>query len=54
MLDTNMQTAYIWATKLADTSTLRLSIEIPQAAQFVNKINELLDVIGNRLMKTSE
>lgn len=53
MPDTNMQTAYIWATELADTSNLRLSIEIPQAAQFVNKINELLGKYINRDIESS-
>ena len=39
MSDSNM---HIWATESADTSNLRLSIDIPQAAQFANQINELL------------
>ncbi|MGC1133594.1 MAG: hypothetical protein WA941_12290 [Nitrososphaeraceae archaeon] len=53
MPDTNIQTAYIWATKLADTSNLRLSIEIPQAAQFVNKLNELIGKFINKDIESS-
>ena len=53
MPDTNMQTAYNWASELADTSNLRLSVNIPQAAQFANQINELLGEYINKDIKSS-
>lgn len=53
MSDTNMQTAYDWASELADTSNLRLSLNIPQAAQFANQINELLGEYINKDIKSS-
>jgi hypothetical protein len=53
MPDTNMQTAYNWASELADTSNLRLSVNIPQAAQFANVINELLGEYINKDIKSS-
>jgi hypothetical protein len=53
MPDTNMQTAYIWATELADIANLRLSIEIHQAAEFVNKINELVVKYINKDIESS-
>lgn len=53
MPDTNMQPAYIWATELADTVNLRLSIDVTQAAQFANQINELLVKCINEDIKSS-
>lgn len=53
MHDTNMQTAYNWASELADTSNLRLSVNIPQAAQFANQINELLGEYINKDIESS-
>jgi hypothetical protein len=53
MPDTNIQTAYNWASELADTSNLRLSVNIPQAAQFANQINELLGEYINKDIKSS-
>jgi hypothetical protein len=53
MPDINMQTAYTWAIELADTSNLRLSIDVSQAAQLVNKINEVLGEYINKDIKSS-
>jgi hypothetical protein len=53
MPDTNMQTAYIWATELADIVNLRLSMDVTQAAQFANQINELLVKYINKDIKLS-
>jgi hypothetical protein len=53
MPDTNMQTAYNWASELADTSNLHLSITIPEAAMFVNQINVLLGEYINKDIKSA-
>ena len=53
MPDTNMQTAYIWATELADTVKHRLSLDVTQAAQFANQINELLVKCINKDIESS-
>jgi hypothetical protein len=43
MPDTNMRTVYWWASELADSSLLRVTMDINERTRMVLEINEMLD-----------
>ena len=52
MPDTNMTTAYSWATNLADLSHLKMTLDINQRIQLILKINEEIGRYINHDLKS--
>ena len=52
MRDTNMRTVYLWASELADSSQLKITMDIKERTGLVLEINEMLGYYINNDCKS--